>query len=428
MKTIVKKLIRDEKGQVMVLVLILLIVGGLIVAPLLAYMGTGLIAGGVYEKRMAELYAADAGVEDAVWKIQHNEGSLPCSPGHSWSYNITDVNGKKVEYTITYVDALTYRVVSTATGDGSGTKIDAYISANVTYCSIMDHLVTIQDDLTEQQVNDLEKDLGKLDIPCPTGCTECAVCGLAYDYNSDDYRSISQECKGCIAVYNFPGTGWPTADDLSARYWGNVAGGTHYDGNTEIDLEGTSCPLGPIYINDEENSWSSGLGPLYVDGELDIVNSSKDAATLTLTGTLYITGETQIYGPNAAEPYKLTLDLNGQTIFVANNSTKALEIKLCNIVGPGVIIAIGDIDFAPKAEAGVTDPIFVLSVSGTTLLHPSGDFYGAIAGDIDVEIKLGNPDISYPEGGFGPLNFPSLFEARLAYNIATWEVTRLPRE
>ena len=37
--------IRDEKGQAMVLVLILMLIGGLIVAPLLGFMSAGLKAG-----------------------------------------------------------------------------------------------------------------------------------------------------------------------------------------------------------------------------------------------------------------------------------------------------------------------------------------------------------------------------------------------
>ena len=71
MKTIVKRLVRDEKGAALVMVLILLLISGLIIGPLLSYMGTGLITGKVYETRTDELYAADAGVEDAIWKIQH---------------------------------------------------------------------------------------------------------------------------------------------------------------------------------------------------------------------------------------------------------------------------------------------------------------------------------------------------------------------
>ncbi len=73
MKIGVKRAIRDEQGKVLILVLVLLVVGGLVLTPLLGLMSTGLVAGQVYERKAAELYAADAGVEDAIWKIQHDE-------------------------------------------------------------------------------------------------------------------------------------------------------------------------------------------------------------------------------------------------------------------------------------------------------------------------------------------------------------------
>jgi len=72
MKISMKRLIRDEKGAAVILALILLLIGGLISAALLGHMGSGILAGEVHERRTAELYAADAGVEDAIWRIQSN--------------------------------------------------------------------------------------------------------------------------------------------------------------------------------------------------------------------------------------------------------------------------------------------------------------------------------------------------------------------
>ena len=88
MKRIVNKLIRDEKGQVLVLAVILLLVGSLIIVPLLGFMSTGLIAGQVFEKKMDGLYAADAGIEDALWKLLNGSYSPP--------HTLTDVNGMDV--------------------------------------------------------------------------------------------------------------------------------------------------------------------------------------------------------------------------------------------------------------------------------------------------------------------------------------------
>jgi hypothetical protein len=102
-----KRLIKDEKGAAMALVLILLLIGGLITSSLLAYMGTGLNTGNVYEGRVAELYGADAGVEDGLWQIQ-NEKLADLFTGYDeydyygqWSYDLSSpVNDKNVHVTI----------------------------------------------------------------------------------------------------------------------------------------------------------------------------------------------------------------------------------------------------------------------------------------------------------------------------------------
>jgi hypothetical protein len=106
MKSGVKRLIRDEKGQLNI-VLILLIVGGLIITPLLGLMGTGLLTGEAYEDTMHALYAADAGVEDALWRIKNVE--LAEFLGYydeydyynQWLYSLNQsVNDYSVNYTI----------------------------------------------------------------------------------------------------------------------------------------------------------------------------------------------------------------------------------------------------------------------------------------------------------------------------------------
>jgi hypothetical protein len=71
MKRIIKK-IRKEQGQALPVVLILMVIGGLIIAPLLSYMSSGLIVGQTYEAIADELYAADSGIEDGLWEIANN--------------------------------------------------------------------------------------------------------------------------------------------------------------------------------------------------------------------------------------------------------------------------------------------------------------------------------------------------------------------
>lgn len=71
MKRIIRK-IRKEQGQALPIVLILMVLGGLIIAPMLSYMSSGLIVGETYEALADELYAADSGVEDGLWEIANS--------------------------------------------------------------------------------------------------------------------------------------------------------------------------------------------------------------------------------------------------------------------------------------------------------------------------------------------------------------------
>ncbi len=106
-KNELNKLVKEEKGQAFILVLILLLVGGLIIAPLLGFMSTGLLAGQMHEAKMEGFYAADAGIEDALYKIINNDASLPALLDDSWSYDLRDesdnliyINGNRVQVEI----------------------------------------------------------------------------------------------------------------------------------------------------------------------------------------------------------------------------------------------------------------------------------------------------------------------------------------
>jgi len=74
---LVKHSIKSEKGYVFLLALALLAFVTITVTPLLAFMNTGLGAGQVYQQETDLLYAADASVEDAIFKIKNNDSELP---------------------------------------------------------------------------------------------------------------------------------------------------------------------------------------------------------------------------------------------------------------------------------------------------------------------------------------------------------------
>lgn len=69
---LLKRLISSQRGQALPIVLALLVLGGLTIAPSLNYMATTLNHGRIIDKGINGIYAADAGVENALWFLTDN--------------------------------------------------------------------------------------------------------------------------------------------------------------------------------------------------------------------------------------------------------------------------------------------------------------------------------------------------------------------
>lgn len=78
-----KQITSGEKGQVLPAVLALLVLGGLAIVPSLNYAATSLNAGRIINEGVRGVYAADAGVEDALWALENG-----ISPSQQLSENI----------------------------------------------------------------------------------------------------------------------------------------------------------------------------------------------------------------------------------------------------------------------------------------------------------------------------------------------------
>jgi hypothetical protein len=102
----IKRRKSGEAGQALILVLVLLTLASLLLPALLGFIGTGAKTGIVYDKKSAELYAADAGIQDATWQIRSkNIESFPGFSRYAFgapgvSYTIPTVNTKIVDVTI----------------------------------------------------------------------------------------------------------------------------------------------------------------------------------------------------------------------------------------------------------------------------------------------------------------------------------------
>lgn len=355
------RLRKDEGGYAFALVLVLLILIGLIIGPLLLFMTTSLMSSYRHQGWMLEYYAADAGIEDAAYKIQHEDSNLPPTAEDApLVYEIDGVNGNLVAVSIDRIEDPSdevYKITSTATNGGGSTTVESYIKADrVDLSGFGDNAITTNGTVTIQPGSEI----------IPEGSI----------YYNPDY--------------------WPTATQLATYFWEDVKDETPFGGTIDVDAT-------PI------------IGPLYRDGNLEIYNGGTAGATATLNGTVYVAGATsQLTIGQTNQDF--TLDLNGQSIFVEG------EIDIggkCTITGSGSIIAVGDIDFSPHVSSEEGDFVFLMSVDGTVMFWPQDDFYGSVAGNLEVQLQPGTTLTWVDPAGAG-FEFPSGGEAVL--DIRTYTI------
>jgi len=396
MKTFMKRAIRDEKGSVFIIVLVLLVVGGLVLTPLLGLMSTGLVSGQVYEESMHLYYAADTGVEDAIWKIMYGapEWETNDDPPDSYIYRYPEplmVDDKSVDIVIykydwdwTCGENLTYRILSTAATDGTGgtaairsTTIESYVDLDILVRNLLDNAIT-----------------SLIDVEIGSGSTVYGNVQYGVDIKGD-----TEGINTTKEVYEK----WPVASALSSLYLSQVDPGE--PGDNSINLAGKTISTGPSYI----------------DGSLTVDNSAQAQGILALNGTLYVAGNADFLQSGDKKGY--TLRLNGNTVFVLGDIT--FPTARVTVEGPGCIIAIGNINFQPSISSSA-DFVFLLSVEGRVDFKPSGTFYGSVAGKEMVNLQPGCALGWLPWQGLN-LNFPIMDYAYPTHfvktvTIHTWEI------
>jgi len=351
-------------------------------------MSTGLLAGQVYEERMDLYYGADAGVEDAIWRIKYD-------PPDSYPYEYPEpltVNDRSVDVVIyqedidpTCEEELRYQILSTAiSDDGSRTTIEAYLSVlYMDFSNMLDYAIVSNSTIDIQPNNYVDGDVWLPDADALEIHDPADISGEVED---QDDVSIT----------------WPTADQLSSYYMEDVEGAL--DPGSSIDVKYTDT-----------------IGPAYRNGDLAIDNTG-DEAILVLQGTVYVTGDLE-FRQSGSHNYAVNLD--GNTIFVEGEID--FPSNHVSISGSGCIIAVGDIDFQPSIVSGENDFVLVMSVEGTTDFNPSGDFTGCVAGNTHVQLQPGctinwispeGKDLDFPMGVSDDDKLPPV----TGLSILSWQI------
>jgi hypothetical protein len=245
-KHILSGLSSGQAGQALIIVLIFLVLGSLTLVPTLSHIMTSLKTGEIYEEHTNEIYAADAGVEDAIWQIKYDRLGVLFGDtdnfayifGASCSYELDDpMNDLTTNVTIENVWLPTVE-----NPYASPTEAKAIVECNltdnqtnrlvVTDTALDDQYFRIKIDFypAEGETNPLE--ISSIGIWIPHGFSYVGPSSLEaypYDFNSP---TISPQPGGQAVVWDFSPPAefdelpllLPTSAEITFEYSANVTG------------------------------------------------------------------------------------------------------------------------------------------------------------------------------------------------------------
>jgi len=389
---------RGNKGQILLLALLVMFVGAIILAGLFQYLGSSLLLATKGEENAVNYYAADSGIEDALYGLRNNQEYE--YKEYTLNYTNSTANNRVVTVNLSNdpydwgnsIGNTTYKITSTATHNKSGvsTIIESYIRATpLEFMRWDDAAITSNCSVELQKGTPGSVINGSVNYVCTLNCGGDPDCPL------DAYPPASHDCCENKVVGGSDNiTAYPDGID----WWPERRAITKYF-KDQVD------PLNPFIDVDAKNTINAEdfptLGPIFRDGDLNIEDSNCKPPDIcprriTLTGTVFVTGHLTMGGAK-----DFILDLNGQVIFVEYDGEKPDEAIVidddCHIEGSGAIISVGSINALPSMQTEPTDFVLFMSVQGGITLHPNGDFYGAINGHDYVDVSPNN-DITQVDG------------------------------
>ena len=336
---LLKRILKDEAGQALPMALILLVLGGFLVVPTLALMTTNLTANRIIEVKTSAIYAADAGIQDALWKLGNGILLFESSNSYDLPENINGMT-VTVEKVALVGDLYTLKSTATSTLDN---KIKAVITAQARAGASFDNL--FKNALTSAG----DVDIGQNciiygDIVCGDSCTGDTEGVNGYIYEHETVILPTEAQLTAYYLSKFDAAVRANPDNYYPPYDGNP--GRPYTSATLI------IPPGYTYADPYPIPW------LYCTAnKLSIVASSDTYAKLT--GNIFLAGSNGNNGQFELSDKDVTLDLNGYTIYATYSdyptcgNTDAIYFGSGTYVnGPGCIIGVGNVNFQPTASQG----------------------------------------------------------------------------
>jgi len=199
-------LIKHQGGMALPAVIALFAVGSLMIVPSINYVATNINAGSLAEEEFKGILAADAGVEDALWKIKNeppDQESLP------YEYQITDVNGLSVDVTIDNIDQL----AGVPLDEGGGHVDWVTVNATATWdAGIWSYELAIYNDQPSV------KHIVKILIDLPSGLEYVSGSTSGNITTDDPDPIIGSPATGIILIWGWEGEDRPVIDKFETKY------------------------------------------------------------------------------------------------------------------------------------------------------------------------------------------------------------------
>jgi hypothetical protein len=306
MMKLLKRILKEQAGQALPMALILLVLGGLIIVPMLSLMTTNLNANRVVETKTEGIYAADAGIQDALWKL--GDGVDPFTGGDSYELEEDGtpaiINGMTVTIEKVKLTEKLYTIKATSRLDGEvkAVIVAQAIAGSKDYSWLFKQAITSTGSITTKKSDVIYGGV---------------LCGGEFDDNADIRSGTVTENADVT---------FPSAEDLMDFYFNEVKDLTPYPSSVY------NIPSGATEANPNM------IPSIYRAGSLTVGGSGYGK----LSGTIYLTGDFNT-SPG------ITIDLNSQTIFTEGSINFQPG---CTIYGPGCLIAIQNVNYQPNLGTG----------------------------------------------------------------------------
>ncbi len=349
-----------ESGQTLIMALILLAVGSLLVVPLLNQSFTNLRYHQSIECRTLNSYTADSGVEYVLAKLYGNPGVYTETPLQE-SFTL---NNRTVDITADYQGSGIFKVNSTASGGGCGSAtITTYVNLGA---GSFTYVIAAQTSISlEKTVVDSAPDPGDGDIRSNGNIVlvggNVVVNGDAYAVDTITGQVVYGAVLEGASPIQFPGD---------------------YSGLYEIMAKEGGTNLGDMVINEDQS-----LGPLYIDGNLDV----KPNTIVTLTGTVYVTGVLTVDNGRFEGEHNVVaeshIEINGGGIFSAavplftsvnGNITLAGALVDAVVYAPNGSVTVSNVGYLNGAIGGNTVTVSNAYIYYAAMLRGREDLPGGL--------------------------------------------------